>query len=246
MADTYIKLFRKATENDLFNEKPFDRWHAFEWLLLKACRFEKTEVIKGQVVKLETGQLIVSLRKLAETFGWSRGKLERFCTMLESMQMASFDRATYGASVGTIVTIENYSRYQDGRATSEATYDTTDSTSDSTTNRATDSTSIKKEKKDKKDKNNIYNSARTRVSHGDGVSKFTKPTLQEVKAYCIERKNDVDPERFIDFYESNGWMVGKNKMKDWRAAVRNWERNKASKSAEQVQQEGRLDWIDEL
>ncbi|MDD6477061.1 MAG: hypothetical protein PUF69_04940 [Eubacteriales bacterium] len=246
MADTYIKLFRKATENDLFNEKPFDRWHAFEWLLLKACRFEKTEVIKGQVVKLETGQLIVSLRKLAETFGWSRGKLERFCTMLESMQMASFDRATYGASVGTIVTIENYSRYQDGRATSEATYDTTDSTSDSTTNRATDSTSIKKEKKDKKDKNNIYNSARTRVSHGDGVSKFTKPTLQEVKAYCIERKNDVDPERFIDFYESNGWMVGKNRMKDWRAAVRNWERNKASKSAEQVQQEGRLDWIDEL
>lgn len=246
MADTYIKLFRKATENDLFNEKPFDRWHAFEWLLLKACRFEKTEVIKGQVVKLETGQLIVSLRKLAETFGWSRGKLERFCTMLESMQMASFDRATYGASVGTIITIENYSKYQDGRATSEATYDTTNSTSDSTTNSTTDRASIKKEKKDKKDKNNIYNSARTRVSHGDGVSKFTKPTLQEVRAYCIERGNDVDPERFINHYEANGWMVGRNKMKDWRAAVRNWEHNRVSKSAEKIQQEGRLDWIDEL
>ena len=241
MADTYIKLFRKATENDLFNEKPFDRWHAFEWLLLKACRFEKTEVIKGQVVKLETGQLIVSQRKLAETFGWSRGKLERFCTMLESMQMASFDRAAYGASVGTIVTIENYSRYQDGRATGEATDETTNSTSDRTTNRTSDRASIKKEKKDKKDKNNIYNSACARV-----VSKFTKPTLQEVKAYCIERKNDVDPERFMNHYESNGWMVGRNKMKDWRAAVRNWERNRASKSAGQVQQEGRLDWIDEL
>ena len=62
----------------------------------------------------------------------------------------------------------------------------------------------------------------------------------------MERGNDVDPERFVDFYEAKGWMVGKNKMKDWRAAVRNWERNKASKSAEQVQQEGRLDWIDEL
>ena len=238
MADTYIKLFRKATENDLFNEKPFDRWHAFEWMIIKACRFEKTEVIKGQAIKLKTGQLIVSQRKLAETFGWSRGKLERFCTMLESMQMASFDRATYGASVGTVITIENYSRYQDGRATSEATCDTTNST--------TDRASRKKEKKDKKDKKNIYNSARTRVSHGDGVSKFTKPTLQEVRAYCIERGNDVDPERFINHYEANGWMVGRNKMKDWRAAVRNWEHNRVSKSAEKIQQEGRLDWIDEL
>ena len=57
--------------------------------------------------------------------------------------------------------------------------------------------------------------------------RFKPPTLQEVKAYCIERNNDIDPERFIDFYESKGWMVGKNKMKDWKAAVRSWEsRNK--------------------
>ena len=55
-------------------------------------------------------------------------------------------------------------------------------------------------------------------------NRFKPPTIQEVKAYCIERGNTVDPERFIDFYESKGWMVGKNKMKDWKAAVRNWER----------------------
>ena len=55
--------------------------------------------------------------------------------------------------------------------------------------------------------------------------KFVPPTVEEVKAYCDERKNKVDPEAFIDFYESKGWMVGKNKMKDWKAAVRNWERN---------------------
>lgn len=51
------------------------------------------------------------------------------------------------------------------------------------------------------------------------------PTLEDVKAYCTERQNNVDPERFIDYYDSNGWMVGKNKMKDWKAAVRTWERN---------------------
>lgn len=57
------------------------------------------------------------------------------------------------------------------------------------------------------------------------TSRFTPPTLEDVKAYCLERKNNVDPERFIDYYTSNGWVVGKNKMKDWKAAIRTWERN---------------------
>lgn len=55
--------------------------------------------------------------------------------------------------------------------------------------------------------------------------RFAPPTLEEVRAYCEERKNDIDPEAFIDHYTGNGWKVGKNPMKDWRAAVRQWERN---------------------
>lgn len=55
--------------------------------------------------------------------------------------------------------------------------------------------------------------------------RFTAPTIEDVKAYCNERGNRVDPERFIDYYTSNGWKVGKNPMKDWRAAVRTWERS---------------------
>lgn len=55
--------------------------------------------------------------------------------------------------------------------------------------------------------------------------RFTPPTLTDVKQYCEERNNHVDAERFIDFYESKGWMVGKSKMKDWKAAVRTWEKN---------------------
>lgn len=54
---------------------------------------------------------------------------------------------------------------------------------------------------------------------------FAIPTLEEVTTYCTERANKVNPERFISHYESNGWMVGKNKMKDWKAAVRTWEHN---------------------
>ena len=56
--------------------------------------------------------------------------------------------------------------------------------------------------------------------------RFVPPTVEEVKAYCQERKNKVDAEAFVDFYESKGWLIGKNKMKDWRAAVRTWEKSR--------------------
>ena len=56
------------------------------------------------------------------------------------------------------------------------------------------------------------------------AKRFTPPTVEEVRAYCNEKGYAVDPERFVDFYESKGWMVGKSKMKDWKACVRNWER----------------------
>ena len=70
--------------------------------------------------------------------------------------------------------------------------------------------------KDKLSKDNSIVSDRKR---------FTAPTIEDVIAYCKERGNRVDPERFIDYYTSNGWKVGKNPMKDWKAAVRTWERS---------------------
>lgn len=69
------------------------------------------------------------------------------------------------------------------------------------------------------DKNNI------RGPDKPAASKFSKPSIEEVRTYCAERKNHVDPERFIDHYESNGWRVGKTPMKSWKAAVRTWERS---------------------
>ena len=59
-------------------------------------------------------------------------------------------------------------------------------------------------------------------------TRFIPPSREEVQAYCKERNNNVDAERFVDYYTSNGWMVGKNKMKDWKSAVRTWERNSFS------------------
>lgn len=61
--------------------------------------------------------------------------------------------------------------------------------------------------------------------------KFIKPTFEEVQAYCHERKNNVDVARWFDYYTANGWKVGKNAMKDWRAAVRTWERGSVAATA---------------
>lgn len=61
----------------------------------------------------------------------------------------------------------------------------------------------------------------------ESKGKFIKPTLEEIKQYCLERNNGINAEAFYDFYESKDWYVGKNKMKDWKACVRTWEqRNK--------------------
>ena len=58
---------------------------------------------------------------------------------------------------------------------------------------------------------------------------FTIPTISEVEVYCLERKNNIEAESFINFYDSKGWMVGKNKMKDWRACIRTWEMREKKK-----------------
>ena len=76
------------------------------------------------------------------------------------------------------------------------------------------------------------------IGKDNNKGRFTPPTLEEVNNYCLERKNNVDPQAFIDFYSSKGWMIGKNKMKDWKACVRTWERNNVKTSKTM----GKQDW----
>jgi hypothetical protein len=64
-----------------------------------------------------------------------------------------------------------------------------------------------------------------RTRHGKAASRFVRPSIEEIRVYCAERKNRVDAQQWFDYYESNGWKVGKNPMSDWKAAVRTWERN---------------------
>ena len=59
---------------------------------------------------------------------------------------------------------------------------------------------------------------------------FKKPNVLEIKDYCLERNNNIDADSFFDFYESKNWFVGKNKMKDWKASIRTWERRSLDQS----------------
>jgi sugar-specific transcriptional regulator TrmB len=90
---------------------------------------------------------------------------------------------------------------------------------------------VKRSTQNKFRDNTNINITNTNLTDSNKKALFKKPTLDEVKNYCILRKNNVDAEAFIDFYESKNFMIGKNKMKDWKAAVRTWERRDKEKQS---------------
>lgn len=89
------------------------------------------------------------------------------------------------------------------------------------------------------DKNSIVKDSKGESVRGEKAKRFIPPSVEEVEQYCIERSNNIDAQSFIDFYESKGWMIGKNKMKDWKAAVRTWERSRKQENKENVFEEWR-------
>ena len=78
--------------------------------------------------------------------------------------------------------------------------------------------------------NTNINITNTNLTDSNKKALFKKPTLDEVKNYCILRKNNIEAESFIDFYESKDWLIGKNKMNNWKASVRTWEKRNTKKN----------------
>lgn len=123
---------------------------------------------------------------------------------------------------------------------------TTGKSSCKTNSKANVSLADKEEDKDielEKDKDkNIMGDSNESPRKRYSRSPFHPPSVEEVKAYCDERKNTVDPEAFVDFYSSKDWMIGKNRMKDWKAAVRTWERSRTEKN-QQTRKEAVPAWM---
>ena len=84
--------------------------------------------------------------------------------------------------------------------------------------------------KEKLTDNTNINITNTNLTDSNTKGSFVKPTIIDIKEYCKERKNNVDAETFFDFYESKDWLIGKNKMKNWKASVRTWEKSRNNKN----------------
>ena len=90
-----------------------------------------------------------------------------------------------------------------------------------------------KEKEKEKAKEKEKTKEKENGDSADKPRRFTKPTVEDIRDYCRERRNAIDPQRFYDFYEAKGWRVGNQPMKDWQAAVRTWEGREPAKPPDQ-------------
>ena len=84
--------------------------------------------------------------------------------------------------------------------------------------------------KEKLTDNTNINITNTNLTDSNTKVGFVKPTIIDIKEYCKERKNNVDAETFFDFYESKDWLIGKNKMKNWKACIITWEKSRNNKN----------------
>jgi hypothetical protein len=202
----WIKLHRSITKSFIYTFDEPDKALAWIDLLLMARHDDGKIMLKGQVISISRGQVAMSQYGMEKRWKWSRNKVRRFLLLLENEGKIIVE----AKPLTTIVTICNYSEYQDNGTTDG----TTDGTANGTSTKLQADTDIRK--KERKERKN---------NGADAL--FTPPTLGEIRAYMAERgvKDRVEAEKFLDFYTSKGWVVGKTKMKCWRATIRNWVRN---------------------
>ena len=218
----WIKLHRKVLECWIWQDKPYDKARAWIDLLLLAMHKDKKMLVENEFMIISRGSFMTSILKLSERWGWSRNKVVKFLNVLEKEQMLNTKRTPRG----TLVTIMKYEEYQLADTTQGSTESTTKGTTDSITDSATDGATEGSQNKNIKNIKNVKN-VKNNI--------FVPPTVQEVKEYCLSVGSKVDAESFVSFYESKGWMIGKNKMKSWKSAIVTWEKRNNLKRVEPKQ-----------
>ena len=198
----YIKVSRSMLDWEWYSDINTSR--LFIHMLLKANW--KDGNFKGTTVP--RGSFVSSIRKLADETSLTEREVRTAINHLKTTGEVTH-KSTSKYSVFTVV---NYDLYQ-----SNDTQSVSQTTSERQSNDI-QTTTIEERKKERRKENN-------------NTVRFTPPDVNMVRDYCIERNNSVDPQSFVDFYTAKGWMVGKNKMKDWKAAVRTWERNHTGSKA---------------
>ena len=201
----FFHVHRQITDSPVFADAELLR--LFIWLLSRASfKTQQRSMSTGRgstIVTLEPGQCIVGRHAAAEALGWAPSTFRDRLAKLEKMGMADRHPDTHW----TIVSIVNWAKYQqveEGETTGKPTPN----------RQATDRQPT--QKKNSNNSNNVRS-----------APKFEPPTVDDVRAYCLERNNSIDAEQFGDHYTATVWVQGKNKpIRDWKAAVRRWERNR--------------------
>lgn len=195
---------RKTIESDLF------MWRSHVWF--KIWFYIVNEVNHREIRHFQRGEGLITYLDIRRKTGASHNQVKHCIEYLKNARMI----ATRKTTRGMIVKVLNYDKYQ--------SLENYKSHTKSHTGRKLKA--IRKpfeshtiNKNDKNDKNDIYSGQSPQPT----PKKFIPPSLKEVEKYCQERNRGVDPDKWHNFYTAKGWMVGKNKMKDWRAAVRTWE-----------------------
>jgi len=220
----YIKLWRKLRDNPLWLAEPFTKGQAWVDLLMLANHEQKSVSVRGIIVTVESGQVLAGEQFLADRWKWSRGKVRRLLRHLEQKTVQQIVQQKN--NVCTVIAITNWSDYQDN-GTADGTASSTTDGQQKDNRRTTDghTETLQELQALKTLQEKGINTGANKKPEAKKRPAFVKPTVSQVSGYCRERKNSINPERFIDHYISNGWMVGRTKMKDWKAAVRQWERN---------------------
>lgn len=199
----FIALHRKILEWEWFSDAVTFR--TFIYLLLSA-NFEPGNY-KGMIV--QRGQLVTSLPKISADL---QQTIQQTRTALKHLKLTG-EITDNGTPQYRVITIVKYDQYQSANRQSNRQL-----TGNQQTNQQTIQQQYNNINKDNKEINKQSSLKRREV--------FTPPTVDDVERYCDEKGiYGFDAEHFIDYYAARGWMIGKNKMKDWKAAIRTWIRN---------------------
>lgn len=213
MINGWVKLYRDLLDKAIWELSTPEQKTILITLLLMANHEKKEWEWKGERFTCQPGQMVTSLEKIAKEAG--KGiSIRNVRTAIERFQNFGF-LTNESTKQNRLITICNWNSYQqiEEQDDKEADKQPTNSRQ-STDKRPTTNKNVRK-------KEYIEYIGAKRAA-------FVPPTLEEVKIYAEEKGYVLfDAERFVDFYTSKGWMVGKNKMKDWQAAIRNW--NKGNK-----------------
>lgn len=217
----FIKLNRKLFESSLWTSEPFTRGQAWVDLIAMANFADRDKFYRGSVQRVQRGQIVTSTRALAERWNWSKKKVSGFIRALERAQMVTRD----GTTRWTTLTLVNYGVYQNEGSTEEP-----------------QKGPQRRRKGDAKEPQRVLQEEGKEGKKGNGGTQ--PPTRAEVSAYIEEKNLQVDPERFVDYYEATGWEINGKPIKDWRAACRRWSGTKdygkeQPKSFDDVMEEAR-------